>query len=306
MAREASGRLELAQAIVEPANPLAARVLVDWVWRHHFGSGFIATPGDLGLRGEPPSHPELLDDLARRLVEEGAWSLRWLHREIVTSRAWRQSAAIRPEFVAADPDNRLLARANRRRLDWEAWRDSLCAVAGSLDLAAGGGPGIDPLAADRMHVRSLYARLDRQDVPGLLRIFDIANPDTAVHVRTRTTVPQQGLAALNAPLVVEAARRLASRASTEAAGGGDAAFVERLWRAALSRPPTSEEQAMAVAWLAAEADRAPKPEPAAGQQAPGQAATKQASQARPAEGGFGLRERLAQAVLATAEFEFVD
>jgi len=290
--RQASGRLELAQAIVAPANPLAARVLVDWVWRHHVGSGLIATPGDLGLRGEPPSHPDLLDDLARRLVEEGAWSLRWLHREIVTSRAWRQSAAVRPELTAADPDNRLLARASRRRLDWEAWRDSLCVAAGSLDLAAGGGPGIDPLAADRMHVRSLYARLDRQDVPGLLRTFDIANPDTAVHVRTRTTVPQQGLAALNAPLVVEAARRLAARATTEAAGGGDGAFVERLWRAALSRSPSAEEQELTMAWLASEAGRAPPASPA--------------ETPPPAEAAFGLRERLAQAVLATAEFEFLD
>jgi hypothetical protein len=238
-------------------------------------------------------------------VEEGAWSLRWLHREIVTSRAWRQSAAIRPELAASDPDNRLLARANRRRLDWEAWRDSLCAAAGSLDLSAGGGPGIDPLAAERMHVRSLYARLDRQDVPGLLRTFDIANPDTAVHVRTRTTVPQQGLAALNAPLVVEAARRLAARATTEAAGGGDAAFVERLWRAALSRPPTSEEQELALGWLAAEAGQAPEASPSPGK-ASDSAAKDTAPPARPTETSFGLRERLAQAVLATAEFEFVD
>lgn len=303
--REASGRLELARAIVTPANPLAARVLVDWVWRHHFGSGLVATPGDLGLRGEPPSHPELLDDLARRLVEEGAWSLRWLHREIVTSHGWRQSAAIRPELLAIDPDNRLLARANRRRLDWEAWRDSLCSAAGTLDLSAGGGPGIDPLAADRMHVRSLYGRLDRQDVPGLLRTFDIANPDTAVHVRTRTTVPQQGLAALNAPLVVEAARRLAARAAAEAAGGGDEAFVERLWRAALSRPPTTDEQRIAVGWLAAEAAGTPPASPTPGQAA-GPGPGKDAAEPRPAEGGFGLRERLAQAVLATAEFEFID
>jgi hypothetical protein len=296
--RQASGRLDLARAIVAPGNPLAARVIVDWVWRHHFGGGLVATPGDLGLRGESPSHPELLDDLARRLVEEGAWSLRWLHREIVTSHAWRQSAAIRPELAAADPDNRLLARANRRRLDWEAWRDSLCAAAGSLDPAAGGGPGIDPLAADRMHVRSLYARLDRQDVPGLLRTFDIANPDTAVHVRTRTTVPQQGLAALNAPLVVEAAKRLAARATAEAGGGDDGAFVERLWRAALSRPPTPEEREAAVAWLAAEATRTPA---AVSDAAPGGAPAP-----APAAPSFGLRDRLAQAVLATAEFEFID
>lgn len=278
--RKASGRLELARAIAAPTNPLAARVLVNWAWAHHFGRGLVATAGDLGLRGEPPSHPELLDDLARRFVEEGGFSLRWLHREIVTSQAWRQTSMACPDLAERDPDNLLFARASRRRLDWEAWRDTLCVAAGTLDLARAGGPGIDPLALDRMTTRSLYARLDRQDVPGLLRTFDIANPDTAVHARTRTTVPQQALAALNAPLVVEAARRLAGRATAEAGEAGDDAFVRSVWRAALSRNPTADERAFAVAWLAAEP--------------------------RPTEQVFGPRERLAQAVLATAEFEFID
>jgi cytochrome c553 len=280
VSRTASGRLDLARAIAAPANPLAARVIVNWAWTHHFGRGLVATPGDLGLRGEPPSHPELLDDLARRFVDEGRSSLRWLHRRIVTSRAWRQASAIRPELAAADPDNLLFVRANRRRLDWEAWRDALCTAAGTLDPAWPGGPGIDPLAVEQMRARSLYGRLDRQDVPGLLRTFDIANPDTAVHARTRTTVPQQALAALNAPLVVEAARRLAARATAEAGGGGDEAFVRRIWRAALSRNPTDDERALALQWLAAEASQP--------------------------EQSFGPRERLAQAVLATAEFEFID
>jgi len=275
-----SGRLELARTITAPANPLAPRLIVNWVWTHHFGRGLIDTPGDLGLRGAAPSHPDLLDDLARRFVDEGRFSLRWLHREIVTSRAWRQSAAIRSDLAAADPDNLLLARANRRRLDWEAWRDGLLAAAGTLDRGRRGGPGIDPLAIDSMAVRSLYARLDRQDVPGIMRVFDIANPDTAVHVRTRTSVPQQSLAVLNAPLVVEAARRLAERA----AAADDETFVVQAWRAALARDPAAEERLAAVEWLVAEAAVAP----AAG------------------EAGFGPRHRLAQALLATAEFQFVD
>jgi len=286
--QQASGRLELARAIASPANPLTARVIVNWAWAHHFGRGLIATPGDLGLRGEPPSHPELLDDLACRFIEEGRWSLRWLHREIVTSRAWRQASTLRPELAAADPDNRLLARASRRRLDWEAWRDALCMAAGELERPQPGGPGIDPLAIERMNTRSLYARLDRQDVPGIMRTFDIANPDTAVHLRTRTTVPQQALAALNAPLVVEAARRLAARAAAEAATNDPAGYVRSLWRAALARDPAADERALAIAWLAAEQERAGAEEKA------------------PATDGFGPRERLAQAVLATAEFEVVD
>jgi len=285
--RRSSGRLELARAIASPANPLAARLIVNWVWTHHFGRGLVATPGDLGLRGDPPSHPELLDDLARRFVEDGRWSLRWLHREIVTSRAWRQASLIRPEVREIDPDNRLVARANRRRLDWEAWRDSLCAAAGTLDPARGGGPGIDPTTTERIDVRSLYARLDRQDVPGILRSFDIANPDAAVHARVRTIVPPQSLASLNAPLVVEAARRLADRAAAEA-GPDDDAFVRSVWRAALSRDPAAEERSMATAWLADEGRREPSAEVAGDRRQ------------------LGPRQRLVQAVLATAEFEFLD
>jgi hypothetical protein len=293
-ARDTSGRLDLARGIVAPDNPLTARMLVNWAWTHHLGSGLVATADDLGLRGEPPTHPELLDDLARRFVTEGAWSLRWLHREIVTSRTWRQSAALRPDLVDADPDNRLLARAERRRLDWEAWRDSLLMAAGSLaslpagslaSLPAGsrGGPGIDPLAPAHMNARSLYARLDRQNVPGMLRSFDIANPDTAVHVRPHTTVPQQALAALNAPLVVEAARRAADRVTHEV--GDDAppaTFVSGLWRAVLARSPHDDERAAAVVWLANEEAL---DTPAAGMPA---------------------RARLAHALMATAEFQYID
>jgi hypothetical protein len=283
--RGSSGRLDLARAIVSPDNPLAARVLGNWVWTHHFGRGLVPTTDDLGLRGEPPSHPQLLDDLARRFIEEGRWSLRWLHREIVLSQTWRQAAAIRLDLVAPDPDNRLFGRAERRRLSWEAWRDSLLTAAGTLDRDHPGGPGIDPLAIKAMFARSVYARLDRQNVPGLLRTFDIANPDTAVHVRSRTTVPQQGLALLNAPLVIETARRLAARSAREAGPEApDTARVAALWRAALARSPSDREQVLAHAWLA----------------------DARAETAQPADNGFGPWERLAQAVLATAEFQFLD
>ncbi|MFM8579517.1 MAG: PSD1 and planctomycete cytochrome C domain-containing protein, partial [Planctomycetaceae bacterium] len=288
-----SGRLELAQAIASTDNPLTPRVIVNWVWTHHFGRGFVETPGDLGLRGEAPSHPELLDDLARRFVEEGAWSLRWLHREIVTSRTFRQASTIRPDLAQRDPDNRLFARANRRRLSWEAWRDSLLEAAGTLDPASSGvepelprrrgGRGIDPVAVQSMGSRSVYATLDRQDVPGIMRVFDIANPDTAVHVRSQTSVPQQSLAALNAPIVVEAARRVADRVGRIiGATAGEPAFVHSVWRTVLARSPSDDELAMAVAWLEQEA-----------------AASDGASPLSP-------RERLAHALLATAEFQYVD
>ena len=281
VARDSSGRLDLARAIVSPTNPLAARMIVNWAWTHHFGRGLVDTPGDLGLRGEPPSHPQLLDDLARRFIDEGKWSLRWLHREIVTSRTWRQSSASRADLDGRDPDNTLYGRVNRRRLDWEAWRDSLLVAAGTLDRDRHGGPGVDPLSETAMHTRSLYSRLDRQDVPGILRVFDIANPDTAVHVRSKTTVPQQSLAVLNAPLVVAAARQVAARVDRELGDtSNDDMRIVALWRAVLGRDPTHDERQQVQSWLAAESASAEKP--------------------------LDVSQRLAHALLATAEFQFVD
>jgi len=278
--RTSSGRLDLARSIVDPTNPLTARVIVNWAWTHHFGRGIVETAGDLGLRGEPPSHPELLDDLAQRFVDDGKWSLRWLHREIVTTAAWRQTSAVDADRVARDPDNRLFGRANRRRLDWEPWRDSLLTAAGTLDLAAAGGPGVDTVSTAAMHRRTLYGSLDRQEVPGIMKVFDVANPDTAVHVRSRTTVPQQSLAVLNSPLVIETAKRVAARAAREAGPDPDGRIVAT-WRAVLSRDPAPDERMLARGWLVGVGSET-TPE------------------------GFGAYERLAHAVLASAEFQFID
>jgi cytochrome c553 len=278
--RASSGRLDLARSIVDPTNPLTARVIVNWAWTHHFGRGLVDTAGDLGLRGEPPSHPELLDDLARRFIDDGKWSLRWLHREIVTAAAWRQTSAVDADRVARDPDNRLFGRASRCRLDWESWRDSLLTAAGTLDLAAAGGPGVDTVSTAAMHKRTLYGSLDRQDVPGIMKVFDVANPDTAVHVRSRTTVPQQSLAVLNSPLVVEAAKRVATRAAREAGPDPDGRIVAT-WRAVLSRDPAPDERMLARGWLVGVGSET-------------------------APGGFGAYERLAHALLASAEFQFID
>jgi hypothetical protein len=160
----------------------------------------------------------------------------------------------------------------------------MLAAAGTLDLAHRGGRGVDPLSEKAMNARSIYGRLDRQDVPGILRVFDIANPDTAVHVRTKTTVPQQSLAVLNAPLVVAAARQVAIRVDREI---GDTSNKDvrtvALWRAVLARSPSPDEQATALAWLAKETPRDES-----------DTAT------------FTRWDRLAQALLATAEFQFVD
>jgi hypothetical protein len=284
--RDSSGRLEFARAIVAADNPLTPRVIVNWAWTHHFGRGLVDTPGDLGLRGELPANQPLLDDLARRFVDEGRWSLRWLHREIVASEAWRQSSRRRSDLATVDPDDRLFGRSLVRRLDWEPWRDSLLAASGSLDRSRRGGPPVELDAAAAASRRTIEIMVDRQFLPGLMRAFDQTATDICTHVRTRTLVPQQSLAALNSPLVVAAARGLTARADREAGegqgegDGSDAEWIRRLWRAALSRDPAPDELAAALEWLEAERGRA--------------------------SSGYTPRERLAQAVLATAEFEHVD
>src|SRR4029077_8496614 len=129
---QGSGRRELADAMVREGAPLAARVMVNRVWRHHFGRGLVETPSDFGAQGERPSHPELLDDLAARFIASG-WSLKWLHREIVLSATYQQASRPRPDAAKVDPANRLLWRMNPRRLDIEAYRDCILQATGSLD-----------------------------------------------------------------------------------------------------------------------------------------------------------------------------
>src|SRR5262249_6148115 len=169
-----SGRLELAQAIIAPTNPLTARVLVNRVWAHHFGAGLVRTPSDFGARSDPPSHPELLDWLARWFVREGG-SLKKLHRLILLSSAWQQRSEDVPAARAKDPENRWLWRQTRRRLDWEALRDTLLAVSGQLD-ATVGGRAVDLFTPPFSGRRTLYGFVDRQNLPGVLRAFDFASP----------------------------------------------------------------------------------------------------------------------------------
>ena len=275
--KQTSGRLDLAEMIVDPKNPLTARVFVNWAWIHHFGQGLIATPGDIGLRGEPPSHPELLDDLARRFVKDGKWSVRWLHREIILSQAWRQASTAKQQTVASDPENMYYSRSRRRRLSWESWRDSLLVAAGTLQLNAGGGPGMDPLDPGNGARRTLYSWVDRQDVPGVLRTFDIANLDTTVHVRSTTLVPQQGLVMLNSPLVIDAAKKVANRLSDES---NTQSRIEQLWRIVFARSPQRDEIQMVQEWI-------------------------EKSEGLSSD-DFGVWPQLAQALMSTAEFQYVD
>jgi hypothetical protein len=243
---QGSGRLELAQAIVDRDNPLTARVLVNRVWLHHVGAGLVRTPSDFGLRSEPPSHPELLDFLARWFIDND-WSIKKLHRLILLSAAYQQKSDDRPECAAVDPENRLIWKMNRRRLDFESLRDSLLAVSGQLDRTIGG-PSVQNIFAPGSRRRTLYGHLDRLNVPGLYRTFDFPTPDATSPQRDTTTVPPQALLLMNSPFVQECARKATERPElTKETGAGKK--VETFYRVFFGRPPTNEEQILAQEFL---------------------------------------------------------
>ena len=258
-----SGRLELARAIASPDNPLTARVWVNRVWMHHFGTGLVTTPSDFGLRSDPPSHPELLDWLASEFVESG-WSTKSLHRLMMLSAVYQQRSR-GPEDIEArqraqrlDPENRLLWRMPARRLTFEELRDSLLTVSGELDLTPGGKP-VELFPTDGSAFRrSIYGLIDRQFVPTVLRVFDFANPDLHTPHRIETTVPQQALFALNHPFVAGRARAIVDRFGP-AASGSETEQIVHLYRTVLQRKPTEAELAASLAFLSA-AQSAPAPE----------------------------------------------
>ncbi|MEQ8766698.1 MAG: PSD1 and planctomycete cytochrome C domain-containing protein [Planctomycetota bacterium] len=252
-----SGRLALARAIASPRNPLTARVLVNRVWHHHFGQGLVRTPSDFGARGERPSHPELLDNLAVQFMESG-WSIKQLHRLLMLSSVYRQASDGHPAFEAIDPENRLLWRMNRRRLELEELRDTLLAVSGQLDPQLYGAP-VELTAQASPGRRTLYGFIDRRDLPALYRTFDFASPDQHSPKRHATTVPQQALFLLNDSFVIERARDLARL--VQAPESTPDVIIQRLYAAALQRSPTAEEQALAQRFLREAAVEAPTPMP---------------------------------------------
>ncbi len=245
-----SGRLELARWLVDPSHPLTARVMVNRIWQGHFSEGLVRTPSNFGMKGDPPSHPALLDWLAREFVR-GGWSVKALHRLIVTSAAWKRSSA--GAVADADPENRLLARQNRRRLDAEEVRDALLAVAGTMDAAPGGvvkgaQTGSDYYrGGDELYQgtrRTVYLPVARHKTFELLQIFDYA--DTAIHLDKRpvTTVPQQALFMMNHPLVRGQAKRVAAGLLKE--DGRDEERLSRAWIRLFSRPPSEAESSAAL------------------------------------------------------------
>ncbi|HZJ16686.1 MAG TPA: PSD1 and planctomycete cytochrome C domain-containing protein [Chthoniobacteraceae bacterium] len=247
-----SGRLELAQAIVRPDNPLTARVMVNRIWQHHFGTGLVRTPSDFGTRAEAPSHPELLDWLAGEFIKSG-WSVKAMHRLVMSSAVYQQSSAP-ARTSSADPENRLLAYFPRQRLDFEEVRDTMLAASGELDERLGGKPAELFAAANKR--RTIYGLVDRQFLPGTFRVFDFANPDLHIPQRHNTTVPQQALFLLNNAFIAARADAIARRTA-------EAAPEERViqfYRALYQRPPTEQEMAAARRFIAsAKADTTPSP-----------------------------------------------
>ena len=238
-----SGRQELAEKIVGEAGPLAARVWVNRVWGWHFGRHLVRTPSDFGTQGQKPTHPGLLEDLAARFVANG-WSLKWLHREIMLSAAYRQSSRMAVGAYAADPTNRWIWRMPSRRLDIEAWRDSILVASGELNLAMGG-PSVDVDSAEPAR-RSVYSRISRGRLHPLLQLYDFPVATQHSPRRQVTTTPLQQLFVLNSGWMQARGRSLA---------GAVASVTDRrerivaLYRRALGREPTAREQGLALQYL---------------------------------------------------------
>jgi len=258
-----SGRLQLAERVFAADDPLPARVLVNRTWHHLFGRGLSRTVDNFGHLGEPPTHPELLDRLARDVVQDG-WSQKRLIRRIVLSRTYAMDSRGDGAADAADPDNRWLHRHELRRLEGEPLRDAMLVFAGRLDPRLGGPSEPTPLDADDDSRgspqvsgpvdgdgrRSIYLAIRRNFLPDFLLAFDLPTPFSTVGARSVANVPAQALALANDPFVVAMSRRAAERL---AAGGApdDAAALDGWFLAAFARPALVDERALCLDFLAA-------------------------------------------------------
>jgi hypothetical protein len=240
-----SGRIDLADKIITDAAPLAARVIVNRVWGWHFDKYLVATPSDFGDRGEPPTHPELLNDLAARFIANG-WSLKWLNREILLSAAYRQSSKPRPDAEEIDGANTLVWRMNPRRLDIEAYRDSMLEAAGLLKPDIGG-PSVDiEMTTANANRRTVYARISRSRSNDLLRNYDFPIPMQHSPTRVLTVTPLQQMFVMNSPFIEQTAAAMAKSVDQEA---DNSAKVKALYRKALTRNPTGAELDAALTYL---------------------------------------------------------
>ncbi|MFZ9914277.1 MAG: DUF1553 domain-containing protein, partial [Phycisphaerales bacterium] len=254
-----SGRLELARWMADPDNPLTARVAVNRIWTWHFGTGLVDTPSNFGVLGSAPSHPALLDWLARRFTREG-WSMKSMHRLIMTSATYRQSSATHEALPSYDPDNRLLSRFPRRRIEAEAIRDSVLFTAGTLDRTMGGtlltSGDHDYVTNDQSGNaarydaprRSVYLPVIRNAMYGVFTAFDYPDSSAPIDCRPRTVVAPQALFFMNSPLVEGAARELAGKLAAATVDSDER--VRAAFRAALARDPDAFERDESRAFLA--------------------------------------------------------
>lgn len=274
-------RLELARRITDPENPLTRRVVVNWVWQHHFGQGLVRSSDDFGTRGDSPTHPELLDYLATKFLEEG-WSIKKLHRQIMLTDAYRQAAIENRDYRMRDPENRLLWRMPLRRLDMEAMRDAMLMASLELDDALKGRP-FDLSAQPAIPRRSVYAFINRDIVSGFSSTFDGANPNACTAKRPDTTVPQQTLYALNSEFIQDRAAALARSSLEQSHDQSDEGRIAWMTRRAWGREPKAEELEKMLSFLRGGVSE------------------------RPAEGWPPQRwGRLAHVLLASNEFLFID
>jgi len=271
---EGERRLGLARAIVDPRNPLTRRVIVNWVWQHHFGQGLVRTPDDFGARGEPPTHPELLDFLADRLLRDD-WSLKKLHRRIMLTRVYQQAALENKAAREKDSANALLWRMPTRRLEMEAMRDALLSASGELRLSPRGGRPFEEKTGKAVPRRTLYAFLNRDVIAPLVSTFDGSDPSACTVKRPETMVPQQTLYALNSDYIQDRAKALIQLPEVRGAKS-DEDRARAIYRRIYSRAPSDREIGAALEFV---------------------------TEAKDANAAWA---QLAHALLASNEFHFVD
>jgi hypothetical protein len=293
-----SGRLQLAEWLTSPTHPLTSRVMANRIWLWHFGEGIVRTPDNFGRLGERPTHPELLDWLARRFVESG-WSIKAMHRMIMLSATYQMSSTWNEAAAATDPENRLLWHHARRRLEIEALRDSLLAISGKLDRTLGGSllrtanrayvtstASVDPVIY-QTHRRSIYLPIVRSALLDVFQVFDFADPNVQTGRRDTTTVAPQALFLMNSPFVSEQTKALAEQMLND----GSLDDVRRLRTAhelIFTRPPNDAEVSRSLAYL----DRFVQAQTARG--------------TAPADARLRAWQSLCRALLASNEFVFVE
>ncbi|HTI50987.1 MAG TPA: DUF1553 domain-containing protein, partial [Planctomycetaceae bacterium] len=293
-----SGRLQFARWLTSPENPLTSRVIANRLWLWHFGEGLVRSPDNFGRLGERPTHPALLDHLAGELVRHG-WSLKALHRRIMLSATYQMSTKFDERAAAADPENRLWWRMNRRRLEAEAIRDSILAVAGTIDLTMGGSllptanrayvtstASVNPQVYESLR-RSIYLPVVRSALYEVFQAFDFADPSTLSGRRDSTTVAPQALFMLNSAFILQQTKTLATTLLADQTLD-DAGRVRWLYESALSRPPTAEETIRGLAFI----DR--YRQALAGQQLP------------PDENRLRAWQTLCRTILASNEFVYLE